>query len=89
MWSFSGKQTVSQKARGAFQKSLCHALENVMTPPSVLPFLTPGCLRKWNLAGKFVIFDHACMTAPLRLLIASCYARLCCASQLILCILQL
>ena len=80
------KQTVSQKKQNKknkryFPKKLHHILRNCL---SALPFLLPRRLRKQNLAGQFVGFDHACMTAPLRLVIASCCASLCRASQLIL-----
>ena len=78
------KQTVSQKKT---------------KKQEILPKETPSCTQElsiciaippsWTFAeaefgGKLVSFDHACMTAPLRLLIASCRASLCCASQLIL-----
>ena len=59
----SGKH-FSQKASGTFQKHLCLDLENVTNCLFALPFLPPGCLWKWNLAGKFVNFDHVCTTAP-------------------------
>ena len=68
-WSFSRKQTISRKARGTFQKHLCHTLEDVTNCLFALPFLPPGCLRQRNLAGKSTSFDHACTSAPLRLLI--------------------
>ena len=69
MWSFSRKQTISRKARGTFQKHLCHTLEDVTNCLFALPFLPPGCLRQRDLAGKSTSFDHACTSAPLRLLI--------------------
>ena len=71
------------------KKSLSHALENVTNCPSALPLLPPGCLRKWNLAGKSARVDHVCTTAPLRSLVASRSVSLCCASRLILRVLQL
>ena len=81
-WSFCGNQTISQKPGG-----LRHALKNVTNCPSALPFLPPGCFR--NLPGKFVSFDHACTTVPLRSPIAFRCASLCRASRLILRVLQL
>ena len=47
-----------------FEKSLRPDLENVTNCLSALRSVPPGCLRKWNLAGKFANFNHACKTAP-------------------------
>ena len=86
---FSGKQTVSQNARGTYQKSLRHGLKNVTNCLSALLFLPPGCFQKQNLAGKFMSFDDVCTAAPLRSLIAFRCASLCSAFRLILRVLQL
>lgn len=60
----SRKHLFSQKASGTFQKHLRLDLKNVTNCLLVLPFLPPGCLLKWNLAGKFVNFDLVCTAAP-------------------------
>ena len=85
MCGFSSKQTYFSKTEDTFQKikKLRHALENVTNCPSVLPFLPPSCLQKWNLTGK----SQACTTALLRLLTSHC-ASLCNASRFILHVLQ-
>ena len=72
----------SGKHKGTFQKCLRHALENVTNCLFVLPFLPPGCLWKRTLVKIFASFECACTTAPLRALIPSRYASLCCVLQL-------
>ena len=69
------------KVRGNFWKSLLLDLKNITNCPSALQFVPPGCLQKWNLAGKFANFDYACTTTPWISLIAFRCASLCCASQ--------
>ena len=58
------KNTVPQKVRGSFQKSLHQDLKNTANCPFALWFVPPGCLPKCNLAAKFTNFDCACRTAP-------------------------
>ena len=48
------KNRLSQKARGTFQKSLRHALENLANCPYALPFLPFGIAHRFLLC-KFVL----------------------------------
>ena len=61
---FSGKKTISQIARGAFQKHLHTDLKYVTNCLSALLILPSNCLWKRNLAEKLMNFDHACTTTP-------------------------
>ena len=56
---FIKKQTVYQKTKCTFQKSLGYILKILQILHLHNLFLPPGCLKK---VGKFVTFDNVCMT---------------------------
>ena len=74
---FIKKQTVYQKTKCTFQKSLGYVLKILRILHLHNLFLPPGCLQK---VGKFVTFDNVCMTTLLRLFIASHSTSLLCFS---------
>ena len=71
------EQTVYQKTKCTFQKSLGYVLKILRILHLHNLFLPPGCLQK---VGKFVTFDNVCMTTLLRLFIASHSTSLLCFS---------